>query len=87
LIPFIVLNILAIKRQDINDIKVQEGLSIKTMVIDHLITIIYTVAFLAEGVGLVTITSTQLVLIAIAYILVFSLEGLGIYSSKLVTQQ
>ena len=87
LIPFIILNILTIKRRDINDVKVQEGLSIKTMIIDHLITIIYTVAFLAAGVGAVTITSTQLGLIAAAYIIVFSLEGLGIFSSKMVTQQ
>jgi len=87
LIPFITLNILTIKRQDINDVKVQEGLSIKTMLIDHLITIIYTVAFLADGLGSVTITLAQLGLIAVAYIIVFSLEGLGIFSSKLVTQQ
>lgn len=87
LIPFIILNILTIKRQDINDIKVQEGLSIKTMLIDHLITIIYTVAFLAAGLGSVTITLAQLGLIAAAYVIVFSLEGLGIFSSKLVTQQ
>ena len=87
LIPFIILNILTIKRRDINDVKVQEGLSIKTMIIDHLITIIYTVAFLAAGLGAVTITSTQLGLIAAAYIIVFSLEGLGIFSSKMVTQQ
>jgi len=87
LIPFIILNISTIKRQDINDIKVQEGLSIKTMLIDHLITIIYTVAFLVAGLGSVTITLAQLGLIAVAYIVVFSLEGLGIFSSKLVTQQ
>jgi len=87
LIPFIILNILAIRRQDINDIKVQEGLSIKTMVIDHLITIIYTVAFLTAGLGSVAITPIQLGLIAAAYIIVFSLEGLGIFSSRLVTQQ
>lgn len=87
LIPFIILNILTIKRQDINDIKVQEGLSIKTMLFDHLITIIYTVAFLAAGLGAVTITLAQLGLIAAAYIIVFSLEGLGLFSSKLVLQQ
>jgi len=87
LIPLIVVNIMNIKRQDIYNRKVQEGLSIKTMLIDHLITIIYTVAFLAAGVGSVVITPVQLGLIAAAYIIVFALEGLGVFSSKLVVQQ
>lgn len=67
--------------------KYRRGLSLRTMLIDHLITIIYTVAFLVVGVGSVAIPPAQVVLIAATYIVVFSLEGLGIFSSKLVTQQ
>jgi 1,4-dihydroxy-2-naphthoate octaprenyltransferase len=86
LLPLIVMNIISIRRDDINDSKVQEALSIKTMLIDHLITIIYTVTFLVAGVGSV-IAGSQIALIALVYIIVFSLEGLGIFSSKLVTQK
>ncbi len=67
--------------------KVQEGLSMKTMLIDHLITLIYTAAFLVAGIGSVAITAPQVGLIVLAYIIVFSLEGLGVFSSKIVTEQ
>jgi len=54
------------------------------MLIDHLITIIYTIAFVAQGIGSVAITLGQLGLIALVYIIIFSLEGVSILSSKIV---
>lgn len=85
LIPIIIMSLRDIKNKDLNDIKVQEGLSLKTMLFDHLITIIYTIAFLAAGSGTV-LTAGQVVWIAVIYLAVFGLEGLGVFSSKLVTQ-
>jgi hypothetical protein len=57
------------------------------MLIDHLITIIYTVGFIVAGLSLITIRIDYLIVIAIAYIFVFALEGLGLFSSKMVIQQ
>ncbi|MFH1775650.1 MAG: prenyltransferase [Chloroflexota bacterium] len=84
LIPWIVWIIVTIKRQGLSDVKVQEGLSLKTMLVDHLITIIYTVAFLYEGLKQVEMGWGQLGLVAFIYIIVFALEGLGVFSAKLV---
>jgi len=87
LIPIIVLNLLALKKQNINDPKVQEGLSLRTMLFDHLITIIYTIAFLAIGMGSTAITLGQLGWIILVFIIIFSLEGVGVFSSKMVLEQ
>lgn len=87
LLPLIALNIMDIRKKNINDIKVQETLSLRTMLIDHLITIIYTIAFLVAGLGSISFTGMELGFIALAYIIIFSLEGLGIFSSKVVLQQ
>lgn len=83
LIPLIVSSILTIKRQGLNSYKVQEALSLKTMLIDHLITIIYTISFLAAGIGS-AISTSQIGFIVLVYLFVFSLEGIGILSSKAV---
>ena len=42
---------------------------------------------LVAGLGIVTVTGLELGFIAIVYIIIFSLEGLGIFSSKVVLQQ
>ncbi len=81
LVPFIVMNILTIKREGLNEAKTLEGLSLRTMLIDHLITIIYTVTFIAVGLSLIT-SRFELLIIAIAYAIVFGLEGLGLFCSK-----
>ncbi len=87
LVPLIIWNIMTIKRRGLVSIEIQEGLSLRTMLIDHLITIIYTIGFIVAGLSLIAIRIDYLIVIAIAYILVFGLEGLGIFSSKMVTQQ
>jgi 1,4-dihydroxy-2-naphthoate octaprenyltransferase len=87
LVPLIIWNIMTIRRHDLSSTGILEGLSLRTMLIDHLITIIYTVGFIVAGLSLIAIRIDYLIVIAIAYILVFGLEGLGIFSSKVVTQQ
>ena len=87
LVPLIIWNIMTIKRRGLGTTEIQEGLSMRTMLIDHLITIIYTIGFIVAGLSLIAIRIDYLIVIAIAYILVFGLEGLGIFSSKMVTQQ
>jgi hypothetical protein len=57
------------------------------MMIDHLITIIYTVAFILAGLSLVVVKLEQVVMIAIAYAVVFVLEGLSLFCSKMATEQ
>jgi len=87
LVPLIIWNIMTIRRNDLSSTGILEGLSLRTMLIDHLITIIYTIGFIVAGLSLIAIRIDYLIVIAIAYILVFGLEGLGIFSSKMVTQQ
>ena len=87
LVPLIVWNIKTIGRQGLGDVKIQERLSLSTMLIDHLITIIYTIGFIVAGLSLISIRIDYLVVLVIAYVFVFGLEVLGIFSSKIVTQQ
>ncbi|HUU64677.1 MAG TPA: prenyltransferase [Dehalococcoidales bacterium] len=87
LVPLIIWNIVTIRKHGLRDVKIQEGLSLRTMLIDHLITIIYTIGFIVAGLSLITIRIDYLVVLAIAYVFVFGLEGLGLFSSKMVTQQ
>jgi 1,4-dihydroxy-2-naphthoate octaprenyltransferase len=87
LIPLIIWNIRTIKKRGLLDTKIQEKLSLSTMLIDHLITFIYTIGFIIVGLSSVAIRIDYLIVIAIAYIFVFGLEGLGLFSSKMVTQQ
>ena len=87
LVPLIIWNIMTIRRHDLSSTGILEGLSLRTMLIDHLITIIYTIGFIVAGLSLIAIRIDYLIVIVIAYILVFGLEGLGIFSSKMVTQQ
>jgi len=57
------------------------------MLIDHLVTIIYTIGFIVAGLSLIAIRIDYLIILAVAYIFVFGLEVLGLFSSKMVTQQ
>jgi 1,4-dihydroxy-2-naphthoate octaprenyltransferase len=50
LLPLIAWNILTVRRR-LMDKNALEGLSLRTMVIDHLITFIYLIAFVVQGVG------------------------------------
>ena len=87
LIPLIIWNIMTIKRRGLSSTEIQEGLSLRTMLIDHLITIIYTIGFIVAGLSAITVRIDYLIIIAIAYVFVFALEGVGLFSSKMVTQQ
>ncbi len=87
LLPFIVWNILTIKRKGLVGREVQESLSMSTMVFDHLITIIYAVSFIITGLGMIEIRIDYLIWLAVAFIIVFGLEGLGVACSRMVLQE
>ncbi|MFC1971311.1 prenyltransferase [Chloroflexota bacterium] len=87
LIPFIVWNILNIRRRGLAGREVQEPLSMSTMVFDHMITIIYAISFIVAGLGMMDVRLDYLLMLAAAFIIVFGLEGLGIACSRTVLQE
>ena len=87
LLPFIVWNILTIRRKGLAGREVQESLSMSTMVFDHLITIIYAISFIVAGLGLTEVRIDYLIILAAAFIIVFGLEGLGVACSRMVLQE
>ena len=87
LLPFMVWNILTIKRKGLAGREVQQSLSMSTMVFDHLITIIYAVSFIIAGLGMIEIRIDYLIWLAAAFIIVFGLEGLGVACSRMVLQE
>ncbi len=87
LIPLIAWNILTLKRRGLASKEVQESLSLRTMLYDHLITVIYAITFVVDGLGLVAVRLDYLLMLAIAFIVVFGLEGLGIVCSRAVVQE
>lgn len=87
LLPFIVWNILTIRRKGLVGRDVQESLSMSTMVFDHLITIIYAISFIVAGFGMIEVRVDYLIMLAAAFIIVFGLEGLGIACSRMVLQE
>ena len=82
LVPLIVWNVKTIKQHGLVKTEILESLSLRTMLIDHLITIIYTVGFIVAGLSLITIRIDYLIALAASYIFVFALEGLGLFSSN-----
>jgi 1,4-dihydroxy-2-naphthoate octaprenyltransferase len=86
LLPLIVRNIMTLRKKGLAGRDTQESLSMSTMVFDHLITIIYAVSFIIAGLGMVEIRIDYLVWLAIAFIIVFGLEGLGVACSRMVLQ-
>jgi 1,4-dihydroxy-2-naphthoate octaprenyltransferase len=87
LLPLIIWNILTISRKGLADRQVQEWLSIRTMVFDHLITVIYAVSFIVAGLNIMVLDVHRLVMLAAAFIGVFLLEVLGLACSKSVVAQ
>ena len=87
LVPLIIWNIRTIRKHGLGTPEILEGLSMRTMLIDHLVTIIYTIGFIIAGLSLIAIRIDYLIMLAVAYIFVFGLEVLGLFSSKMVTQQ
>lgn len=84
LVPFMIWNILTVHRKGLTDREIQESLSIRTMVFDHLITIIYAASFAVTGLNAGELSIRQLIILAAAFIIVFGMEGLGIAFSKAV---
>ncbi len=87
LIPIIAWNIMTIRKKGLAGRKEQESLSLSTMVFDHLITIIYAVSFVVAGFGLIEVSIGHLIILAVAFIIVFGLEGLGVACSRMVLQE
>jgi 1,4-dihydroxy-2-naphthoate octaprenyltransferase len=82
LLPLMIWIIRTICKQGLAARKVQESLSIRTMAFDHLITVIYAASFALAGLNTAGLNISHLIMLASAFIIVFSLEGLGIVSSK-----
>ena len=84
LLPLIIWIIRTIFRQGLTDREVQKSLALRTMVFDHLITIIYAVSFIVAGLTDMELNIGYLIILAAAFIVVFGLEGLGLVTSRLV---
>jgi 1,4-dihydroxy-2-naphthoate polyprenyltransferase len=84
LLPLIIWNIRTVFRKGLAGREVQESLSLRTVAFDHLITIIYAVSFIADGLNAMNLNMDYLVVLASAFIFLFVLEGLGIACSRVV---
>jgi len=83
LLPLIVWNIRVIHyRESLDNKGALEGLSLRTTTIDHLITFIYTAAFIMAGIGIVS--TGEVLAIVLAYVIVFVLEVVGLSCSQMV---
>jgi len=87
LIPIIIWNVLTLKKQRLASRGTQEALSMSTMLFDHLITVIYAITFIVAGLGAIMVRIDHLIILAVAFIVVFGLEGLGIACSRMVVQE
>jgi len=87
LLPLIIWNVLTIFRKGIADRQVQEVLSLRTMVFDHLITVIYVISFIAAGLNTKLLNIDHLIMLVAAFVGVFLLEFLGLACSKAVTAE
>lgn len=83
LVPIIVLNLRDIRKKDLSDNRTLETLSLRTMLLDHLITFIYSAVFIIAGIALVGV-STSLIVIILSYLAVFALEGISIQCASMV---
>jgi len=87
LLLLVVWNILTVFRTGLRYRQVQESFSLRTMVFDHLITVIYAVSFIAAGLNGATINVSHVIILAAAFIVVFLLEGLGLACSRAVLSE
>ena len=87
LLPLMAWIIVTIYKKSLAEKKVQESLSIRTMVYDHLVTVIYAVSFALAGLNAAGTDAGQLAILAAAFVIVFSLEGLGLFSSRSVAAE
>ncbi len=84
LLPLLVWNVLSIFRKGMGVREDRASLSLRTMVFDHLITVIYAVSFVVAGFRAMELNVTYLIILAAAFVCVFALEGLGIACSRAV---
>jgi 1,4-dihydroxy-2-naphthoate octaprenyltransferase len=85
LVPFVIMIVLTVSKKGLYGRNILEGLSLKTVLFDHLITIIYAVAFIIAGLNRYSI-GIGLWALVIAFVLTFALEGLGIICSRIVLE-
>lgn len=85
LLPLIFWIVRTVLKRNLSDRKVQESLSIRTMLFDHLITIIYAVSFALEGLNAREPNNSQLIILAAAFVIVFGLEVVGLISARAVS--
>jgi len=79
LLPIIVLNLIDVKTNPAGK-QSFEKLSVRTMLFDHLITFIYTIAYIITGVNAGRMTS-RLIAIIFCYLVIFALEGISLLLS------
>jgi 1,4-dihydroxy-2-naphthoate polyprenyltransferase len=82
LVPLLIWIYNPVRTHGLGDNKFQESLSIRTMLYDHLVTIIYAVSFIVEGFKLSNPSISQLYLLAGAFIFVFAMEGMSLVFAK-----
>ena len=87
LLPLIVWNLVTLEKKGLATRKVQESLSLRTMLLDHLITIIYAVTFVVVGLSSGSLRLDYLIILSVAFLIVFALEGLGVACSKMVVRE
>jgi len=82
LLPLMVWIIYTVWKQGLAAKQTQESLSIRTVIFDHLITVIYAVSFILEGFNIKGPKVNQLFILAAAFIIVFGLEGVSLACSR-----
>jgi 1,4-dihydroxy-2-naphthoate octaprenyltransferase len=87
LLPLIAWNILTIFKKGLADRSAWEPLSLRTLVFDHLITVIYAVSFIVVGLRDMDLNIDHLIILTAAFIVVFALEGVGIAFSRAVVTE
>jgi len=87
LLPLMAWNILTIYKKGLADRSSWEPLSLRTLVFDHLITIIYTVSFIVAGLRDMDLNINRLIILVAAFIVVFALEGVGIAFSRVLVKE
>ncbi|MFC1902305.1 prenyltransferase [Chloroflexota bacterium] len=87
LLPFIIWNIVTLKKRGLEGKETQQSLALSTMVFDHLITIIYAISFVVAGLGMIEVRMDYLIILAAAFVVVFGMEGLGVACSRMVLHE
>jgi 1,4-dihydroxy-2-naphthoate octaprenyltransferase len=76
--------ICSIYKKGLSGRAIQESLSLRTIIFDHIITIIYAVTFIVAGFSAGERNIYHLIMLSAAFIIVFGLEGLGIICPRIL---